>query len=105
MSRSGYSEDGDCDFPELYRGRVARAIKGKRGQAFLRELAAAMDAMPEKRLIAGELVEGGECCTMGVICKARGLDVEGVNPEDITRVSADQHRALNGRRDRLRERR
>lgn len=54
MSRSGYVDD--CENLELYRATVERSIKGKRGQAFLRELAAAMDAMPEKVLIAEELV-------------------------------------------------
>ena len=67
MSRSGI---------ELYRGTVERSINGKRGQAFLRELAAAMDAMPEKLLIARQLIDrDGDCCAIGVICKSRGLDV------------------------------
>lgn len=88
MSRSGYSDDCD-DILQLgrWRGRVASAIRGKRGQAFLKELAAAMDAMPEKRLIANELVtESGEMCTLGVVCKARGLDVTGVDLEDTEAV-------------------
>lgn len=81
MSRSGYSED--CENIELYRATVERAIKGQRGQAFLRELAASMDAMPEKVLITGELVsEKGECCTIGVVCKARTLDVSAIDYED-----------------------
>lgn len=42
-----------------WRGAVASAIRGKRGQAFLREMLAALDAMPEKRLIAGSLVFDG----------------------------------------------
>lgn len=85
MSRSGYSSD--CDNLELYRAAVERALRGKRGQAFLRELAAAMDAMPEKILIAGELVnEAGQCCTMGAVCKARGLDVDGINYSDPENV-------------------
>ena len=64
------------------------AIRGKRGQAFLKELAAAMDAMPEKVLIAGELInEDGDCCAIGVVCKLRGLSVECVDPEDYDQVS------------------
>lgn len=78
MSRSGY---GECDYLELYRGTVKRAIKGKRGQEFLRELAAAMDAMPEKVLISGELVdENGCCCAIGVVCKSRNIDVSKIDP-------------------------
>lgn len=48
MSRSGYSNDGENI--AMWRGQVASAIRGKRGQAFLRELVEALDAMPEKRL-------------------------------------------------------
>jgi hypothetical protein len=91
MSRSGYSDDCENidDILEIgrWRGQVASAIRGKRGQDFLRELAQAMDAMPEKALITGDLVtERGECCTMGVVCKARDLDVLGVDqdcPEEV----------------------
>ncbi len=86
MSRSGYSDD--CENIELYRASVERALRGKRGQAFLRELAEVMDAMPEKTLIAGELVsEKGECCAIGVVCKARQLDVGHVDYEDPESVA------------------
>lgn len=85
MSRSGYSED--CDDIHLYRATVERAIRGKRGQVFLKELAAAMDAMLEKRLIRSELIEeSGSVCTIGVVCKARGLDVSNVDVEDTEAV-------------------
>lgn len=80
MSRSGYSEDGDYALVNLWENIVNRSIQGKRGQAFLKELAAAMDAMPEKRLIADDLVtETGEACAIGVVCKSRGLDTSGVD--------------------------
>lgn len=92
MSRSGYIEDYGCDdILELgrYRGRVASAIRGKRGQSFLKELAREMDAMPTKELISNELVNAkGQCCTIGVVCKARGLDVEGINAEYPEEVGA-----------------
>ena len=57
MSRSGLVED-DGDDPLAHgrwRGAVKSAINGKRGQQFLRELADALDAMPEKVLVAGAL--------------------------------------------------
>lgn len=61
MSRSGYTEDCDDNWQLIrWRGAVASAIRGKRGQAFLRELLAALDAMPEKRLIADALVFDGQ---------------------------------------------
>lgn len=86
MSRSGYSEE--CENLELYRAAVRRAINGQRGQAFLRELAAALDAMPEKVLIKGELVsEKGECCTIGAVCKSRAIDVSHIDYEDPDTVA------------------
>ena|ERR1700744_589597 len=88
MSRSGYSDD--CENINLYRGTVERAIRGRRGQAFLKELAKAMDEMPVKRLIANELVtETGEVCAIGVVCKKRGLDVSEVdiwNSEEVGKL-------------------
>lgn len=90
MSRSGYTDDCD-DYLALgrYRAQVASSIRGRKGQAFLRELAAAMDAMRDKELIAQELVnEYGDCCTIGVVCKARELDVSEVDPEEPESVGA-----------------
>lgn len=82
MSRSGYSEDGDYAGASLWENVVNRSIKGKRGQAFLRELVTALDAMPNKRLIAAELItETGEVCAIGAVCKARGLDVSHVDAD------------------------
>ena len=88
MSRSGYVDD--CDDPLQFgrwKAQVKNAIRGKRGQKFLCELATAMDAMPEKVLIADELInDEGDCCTIGVICKARGIDISEIDynePEEI----------------------
>lgn len=81
MSRSGYVDD--CEHLELYRANVRRTIRSKRGQAFLRELAASMDAMPEMVLISEQLIDdAGAACAIGVVCKARGLDVSKVDYED-----------------------
>lgn len=56
MSRSGYSYDIE-DPRELgrWRAQVASATRGKRGQRLLLDLLAALDAMPEKRLVTGVL--------------------------------------------------
>jgi len=87
MSRSGYSYD--CENLELYRAAVDRAIHGKRGQAFLRELVMVLDEMPEKILISEELInESGQCCAIGAVCKARSLDVSKIDywdPDSVAR--------------------
>jgi hypothetical protein len=98
MSRSGYSDDHDSEWGLIcWRGAVASAINGKRGQAFLREMLAAFDALPEKRLIKDALVdEAGAVCAIGAVAAARGLDVSGVDPEDYYAVAKtfDVARAL-----------
>lgn len=88
MSRSGYVDDCDDTLAlGRWRAQVRSATRGKRGQAFLKELAKEMDAMPVKRLIAYELVSStGECCAIGVVCKARDLDVSEVELEDSEEV-------------------
>lgn len=74
MSRSGYSDDCDGSALQLWRGAVNKAMTGKRGQRLLVDIASAMDAMPEKRLIAEDLISAdGEFCTLGVVGCARGV--------------------------------
>lgn len=85
MSRSGYSED--CDNLAMWRGMVASSIRGKRGQQLLRDLAAAMDAMPVKELIKDELEENGAYCALGVVGAARGIDLSKIDPHDPEQVS------------------
>jgi hypothetical protein len=85
MSRSGlYEDDGEDHLAHgRWRGAVASAIRGKHGQAFLRELADALDAMPNKWLVAGELQSEDGCnCTLGVIAGKRGLDVTSMDIDD-----------------------
>lgn len=88
MSRSGY--DDCCDGWQLirWRGAVASAIKGKRGQEFLYEMLQALAALPERKLIAGELEEDGAVCALGAVGKARGLDMSGLDPYDRETVAA-----------------
>ena len=80
MSRSGYSDDLDQWDLIRWRGAVASAIRGKRGQALLRDLAAALDAMPNKRLIAEYLEYGTEVCALGALGRARGIDMSELDP-------------------------
>jgi hypothetical protein len=84
MGRSGYDDDCDWDNSRyLYRGRVASAFRGKRGQAFLLELLAAFDAMPEKKLAAESLkYEDGAVCSLGAVALKRGLDADKIKQLD-----------------------
>lgn len=84
MSRSGYSEDCDIDWHWImFRGQVMSAINGRRGQAFLRELIEALDALPEKVLIVGELQdETGAVCAIGSVGLKRGIPMTGVDQFD-----------------------
>lgn len=88
MSRSGYNDDGDCDNWATIRwsGALKSAMRGRRGQAFFRDLLAALDAMPVKALIAESLEANGEFCTLGALGKARGIDMEPLDPEDPRQV-------------------
>jgi hypothetical protein len=71
-----------------WRGAVASCIRGKRGQAFLRELLAALDAIESQRLIGESLEnEHGEVCALGAVGRARGLDLSEVDYEDHEAVA------------------
>lgn len=88
MSRSNYNDDYDDHWGMIrWRGAVTSAIKGRRGQSFLRDLISALDAMPEKGLIAHELQEDGEVCALGALGLRRGLNLEAVDPEDADGVA------------------
>ncbi len=88
MSRSGYSDDLEPWDLIRWRGAVMSAIRGKRGQAMLRELLAAMDAMPKKELITDDLVDADGCyCTLGALGAARGMDLASIDAEDPDSVA------------------
>jgi hypothetical protein len=79
----------------MWRGTVASAIRGKRGQAFLREMLTALDAMPEKRLIAHDLQspafvppEHGGVCAIGSVGVARSVDMTTLDVENYDAIAA-----------------
>jgi hypothetical protein len=89
MSRSGYTSEEDCDIPvAMWRGIIASATRGRRGQAFFRSLVAALDAMPVKELIEGELEEEGAVCALGALGKAKGCDLSEIDTYDYDALSA-----------------
>lgn len=82
MSRCGYSDDYS-DWDQIkWRGQVASAIRGKRGQAFLRELIEALDALPKKELITDILECDGEVCALGAVGVKRKLDMSNLDVFD-----------------------
>lgn len=91
MSRSGYTDCyGDDDPLALgrWRAQVASTIRGKRGQAFLKELLQALDEMPEKKLITDDLIDSNGCvCTLGALGLKRGLPLADMDPEDPESVA------------------
>lgn len=95
MSRSGYIDGyGDSDGEQwhliMYRGAVTSAIRGKRGQAFLKEMLSALDAMPEKKLIREQLVDEYDSklvCSFGAVGLCRGVDMSKIDPEDSSSVA------------------
>lgn len=93
MSRSGYSDDFDGDHLNLYRANVDRAINGKRGQAFLRELIAALDALPEKKLIAESFAETNGVCALGSVARMRGVTEKLPDPEMYDDQEIGEHAA------------
>lgn len=89
MSRSGYGDYcGDQWVLIRWRGAVASAMRGKRGQAFLREALAALDALPNAELVAGDLRRSGSVCTLGAVGVSRGTPLESVDPYDNEAVAS-----------------
>lgn len=89
MSRTEWDDDGgdyDYNIYGLQIGWALRALKGKKGQAALKELEAALLALPEKRLIAENFCKEGQVCVLGALALKRRLDVgmsDGVARKDI----------------------
>lgn len=66
----------DLDALELGRwlGRVKSAIRGRRGQRFLRDLERALVALPVKRLIRNSFCRDGEVCLTGAAMVQKRVD-------------------------------
>lgn len=89
MSRSGYSDDIDQWSLIRWRGQVASAIRGQRGQQFLKDLVVALEAMPVKELISEDLVDENEqVCALGALGKARGIDMTGIDPYNHEKLAS-----------------
>lgn len=83
MSRSGYTDEDDPLALGRWRQAVKRALQGRRGQALLRDLLAALDAMSDKRLYRGSFATAeGEFCALGVLGMQRGTKMDDLGDED-----------------------
>lgn len=93
MARSGYTDDYDDNdtFDMIrWRGAVAKAIGGRRGQAFLLEMYRAMEGLPEKKLITDVLqddYEDGAVCSLGAVGRVRGIDMTLVDEHDYQSIA------------------
>jgi hypothetical protein len=82
MSRHGYTDDWDGDESSVlqqgrWQAQLNSAIRGKRGQVFLRALVEALDSMPEKSLASNSLqTDDGSVCTLGALARHRAVDVK-----------------------------
>jgi len=98
MNRANYNDD--CEMWSLirWRGQVASAIRGKRGQLFLLEMVAALDAMPEKKLIREDIVDDcGSVCALGAVAKFRRLELEKLDPyahDDLAKTFGIAHQLV-----------
>lgn len=74
--RINYSEDEDFNNQALlWEANQERCIRGRKGQAALYELEAALLALPEKRLITDELENAaGDVCAIGALARFKGKD-------------------------------
>ena len=67
----------------LWDANLRRSLKGKAGQHALRELEAALLALPEKRLIRDALTDDeGGVCAIACYAKHKGVDLSRFDPED-----------------------
>jgi hypothetical protein len=83
MARINYSDEEDRPGQfALFQANCGRSLRGKAGQRALRELEAALLALPEKRLIRERLWEAGEVCAVGAYAQYKGLDIWTMDPED-----------------------
>lgn len=87
MTRSGYHDDHEDHWSLIrWRGAVKSSLKGKRGQAFLRELVEALDALPVKELVPDSLQNECGVCALGAVGVHRGMAMDALDPENMEAV-------------------
>jgi hypothetical protein len=72
--RISYSdEEGFAGQFNLWQANCARSVAGRRGQNALRELEAALLALPAPRLIMKKLDDGVDCCAIGALVRQKRI--------------------------------
>lgn len=103
MSSRYGDNDGEGTPYGLWRNILNRAMYDKRGQAALRELEQALLALPQQRLIAGELCDRQDVCVVGALGLHRlmrgGLTVEQALEELPHGIDTDHEIAWYGERE------
>jgi hypothetical protein len=79
VTRFEFDYDEDSIPWERWEQIVSNALGGKRGQAALAEIEAALVALPEQRLIEGHLVAGENVCTIGALVAHKKAKKDGVD--------------------------
>lgn len=93
MGRAGYDDCGGMDSDErwqwiCWRGAVKSAIRGRKGQAFLKEMLAALEALPDAHLIIDEMEDiYGSVCALGAVGQVRKIDLSRIDPYDYSSVA------------------
>lgn len=90
--RISYTDEEDVPGQfALWQANCRRSLQGKKGQAALRELEAALLALPEKRLIANNLQDPkGEVCALGALAKFKGRDIPPVAENEWGEIDEDE---------------
>jgi hypothetical protein len=87
VARINYSED-DEDYPgqyALWQANCDRSFAGRHGQATLREVEAALLAMPSKRLHQNIVAHEGEVCAVGAYLVHKRATEKGITREQAQR--------------------
>jgi hypothetical protein len=91
----------DCDrIPEgLWKGATKQAFNSKHGQAILRDVEAALLALPDKRLIRDQLAtDTGEVCLVGAYCAFKVEQETGASHRLAVKSLAESRGGYSGNR-------
>jgi hypothetical protein len=69
-----YDDEDFNNQAALYQANTDRALRGKRGQVFLREMEEALLMLPKKELINGAVCREGQVCAIGALALKRKRD-------------------------------